>query len=140
MKTRRILTVVVPLLLLAGCSREPAHIQVQHILISFEGAIDKESVTRTMEEAEALAQEVYDLALGGSDFAALVQEYTDDQYPGIYAMANLDVQPDQGEYARSRMVQVFGDVGFGLKVDEIGMGGYDPETSPYGWHIIKRLR
>ncbi len=140
MKTGQAVMIGAALLILAGCSREPRHIEVQHILISFQGAIDKPSVTRTRAEAESLAQAVYEMALGGSDFAALVQEYTDDRFPGIYAMANLEVQPGRDEYARSGMVQVFGDVGFGLKVDEIGMGSYDPETSPFGWHIIKRLR
>ncbi len=140
MRTARTVVFLAALLTAAACGREPRRIEVQHILISFEGAINKEGLTRTRPEAETLARNVLELALGGSDFDALVREYTDDQYPGIYAMANLDVPVREGEYARARMVQVFGDVGFSLKVDEIGMGSYDPETSPYGWHIIKRLR
>jgi parvulin-like peptidyl-prolyl isomerase len=38
------------------------------------------------------------------------------------------------------MVPVFGDVGFSLKVNEIGLGEYDPKKSKYGWHIIKRIK
>ena len=38
---------------------EPEHIQVQHILIGFSGSVPGKRITRTQEEARALA---YDLA------------------------------------------------------------------------------
>jgi parvulin-like peptidyl-prolyl isomerase len=38
------------------------------------------------------------------------------------------------------MVQAFGDVGFKLEVGAVGMATFDPKTSKYGWHIIKRLK
>jgi parvulin-like peptidyl-prolyl isomerase len=124
-----------------SCKKEPDHITVQHILISFEGSIPKETVTRTKEEAEKLANEIFERAKKGEDFDALVKEYTDDTYPGVYKMANFEVEPDvdQGEYERSKMVTEFGDVSFSLSVNEIGMAEYSPEKSKYGWHIIKRL-
>ena len=37
------------------------------------------------------------------------------------------------------MVKAFGDVSFGLEVGGVGLAVYDPATSKYGWHIIKRL-
>ena len=40
---------------------------------------------------------------------------------------------------RSGMVRGFGDVAFSLEVGEIGMAKYSVGSSPYGWHIIKRL-
>lgn len=138
---------ILPLFLVAGLalsvacgSKEAEHIEVQHILISFKGSIPKPSVTRSQEEAQALAQEVFERAKKGEDFDTLVKEFTDDAYPGRYSMSNTGVQPDQGEYPRERMVAAFGDVGFRLKVGEVGMAAYDPETSPYGWHIIKRTK
>jgi len=120
---------------------EPDRITVQHILIAFQGSIPKPEVTRTREEAESLAREIYNRALSGEDFDSLVRQYTDDVHPGIYKMANTDVVPLTGEeeYSRSQMVKAFGDVGFSLPVDGIGLAVYDPETSKYGWHIIKRL-
>jgi foldase protein PrsA len=126
----------------ADNSEEPDHITVQHILIAFKGSIPKPDVTRTKEEAEKLAKEIFEKAKKGEDFDALVKEYTDDQHPGIYSMANFNVTPDtaNNEYSRSRMVPVFGDVGFSLKVNEIGLGEYDPKKSKYGWHIIKRIK
>jgi hypothetical protein len=123
-------------------SEEPDHITVQHILIAFKGSIPKPDVTRTKEEAEKLAKEIFERAKKGEDFDALVKEYTDDQHPGIYSMANFNVTPDTAnqEYSRSQMVQVFGDVGFTLEVNGIGLGEYDPQKSKYGWHIIKRIK
>jgi parvulin-like peptidyl-prolyl isomerase len=77
----------------------------------------------------------------GEDFAALVQEMTNDSYPGIYRLSNTGVAPQAAdEYPRGRMVPAFGDVGFRLGVGEIGMASFDSRTSPYGWHIIKRLQ
>jgi parvulin-like peptidyl-prolyl isomerase len=125
-----------------SCKKEPKNVTVQHILIAFKGSIPKETVTRTREEAEKLALEIFERARTGEDFDSLVKEYSDDQYPGVYGMSNFNVEPDQdlGESPRSRMVKAFGDVSFKLSVDGIGLAEYDPEDSKYGWHIIKRIK
>jgi hypothetical protein len=122
-------------------SEEPNWVTVQHILISFKGAIPKPSVTRTKEEAKKLAEEVFARAQKGEDFDALVKKYTDDEYPGIYRMSNKGIPPDptRQEFPRERMVKGFGDVSFSLPVGGIGMAKYDSEKSKYGWHIIKRI-
>lgn len=121
---------------------EPDRVEVQHILISFKGAIPDDKVTRTRGEAEALAKELFARAKANEDFDALVKEYTDDQHPGIYRISNTGISPDavNKEYSREKMVKAFGDVSFSLKVGEIGIANYDPATSKYGWHIIKRLK
>lgn len=126
----------------AAISDEPERVEVQHILISFKGAVPDEKVTRTQEAAEILAKELLERAKSGEDFDALVKEYTDDQHPGIYRMSNVGIPPDAAgqEFSRERMVKAFGDVSFSLKVNEIGMANYDPVASKYGWHIIKRLK
>jgi parvulin-like peptidyl-prolyl isomerase len=120
---------------------EPDRVAVQHILISFKGAIPKPTVTRTREEAQKLAQELFERAKKGEDFNSLVKQFTDDEYPGIYRMSNIGITPDRGkeEYPRAGMVKAFGDVSFSLPVDGIGMAEYDPKESKYGWHIIKRI-
>lgn len=122
------------------------YIKVQHVLISFAGAGTK--ATRTKEEAKALADEVLAKAKAGDDFDALVTEFTDDSPPGIYAMSNTGITPDPAAeqelgmqvYPREGMVPAFGDIGFNIAVGEIGMAEFDPASSPYGWHIIKRLK
>ncbi|MCX6562780.1 MAG: aminopeptidase P N-terminal domain-containing protein [Candidatus Aminicenantes bacterium] len=120
---------------------EPDWVAVQHILIAFKGSIPEPKVTRTSEEALALAMEIFERAKKGEDFDALVKKYTDDEYPGIYRMTNFGVTPnkEKKEYPRAGMVRSFGDVGFTLAVGGVGMAVYDPVRSKYGWHIIKRL-
>ena len=41
--------------------------------------------------------------------------------------------------AYSQTVPAFGNVGFKLAVGEIGIADYDPKTSPFGYHVIKRV-
>jgi len=124
-----------------NAAEEPDRIAVQHVLIAFKGSIPKPSVTRSKDEAEKLAREVLERAQKGEDFAALVKECTDDEYPGIYRLANKGITPDERkqEYPRQAMIKSFGDVGFSLPVDGIGMAEYHPLNSKYGWHIIKRI-
>ncbi|MBM3297843.1 MAG: hypothetical protein FJY83_09640 [Candidatus Aminicenantes bacterium] len=127
---------------LAARAEEPQRITVQHILIAFKGSLPDGNVTRTQKEAETLVKQLLDRIKKGEDFDALVKAYTNDQHPGIYSMSNIGVTPDQSkpEYPRDRMVKGFGDASFALKVGEVGVAAYDPKTSPYGWHIIKRLK
>jgi len=118
------------------------HIEVQHVLIGFQGTIPGKTVTRTMAEAEKLANEVLAKARKGEKMDDLVQKYTDDQFPGVYDLANNGVTPDKSkqEFPRSGMVKGFSDAAFGLSVGNVGIANYDPKTSPFGWHIIKRLK
>jgi len=117
---------------------EPDHIQVAHVLISFAGAGTE--ATRSKADAEKLANDVLARAKKGEDFHKLIKELSDDSGDGVYGMANVKAKPNPGEYPRQGMVAAFGDVGFKLEVGGIGMSNFDPRTSPYGWHIIKRLK
>ncbi len=117
---------------------EPDHIQVAHVLISFAGAGTE--ATRSKAEAEKLAGDVLARAKKGEDFHKLIKELSDDSGDGIYGLANTKAKPNAGEYPRQGMVAAFGDVGFALEVGGIGMSGWDPRKSPYGWHVIKRLK
>jgi parvulin-like peptidyl-prolyl isomerase len=117
---------------------EPERITLQHILISFAGAGTR--ATRTREEAEELAAETLARAQRGEEFGELVKALTDDSFPGIYRLCNNGITPQANdEYRRGGMVPAFGDVGFALEAGDIGMSTFDPRSSPYGWHIIKRL-
>ena len=119
---------------------EPEHIQVQHCLISFTGKLPGKNVSRSQEEAKKLAYDILARAKKGEDFDALVKQHTDDQHPGIYGMANKGVSPASGEYPRQGMVAAFGDVGFKLKVGDVGIADFDEKASPYGYHVIKRVK
>jgi hypothetical protein len=124
----------------SGGAAEPEHIQVQHCLISFAGKLPGKNITRTQDEAKKLAYDILARAKKGEDFDALVKQHTDDQHPGIYGMSNKGVAPVAGEYPRTQMVPAFGDVGFKLKVGEVGISDYSESTSPFGWHVIKRVK
>ena len=106
-------------------------ITVQHVLISFQGAPRMTNVTRSRDEAKALAEKVWDKAISGADFKGLMAAHSNDTGPGEYPMT---------KGTRAQMVKGFGDVGFRLKVGEIGVAPWDANASPFGWHIIKRVK
>jgi hypothetical protein len=122
--------------------KEPDMITLQHVLIGFRGSLPGKQVQRNKDDAKIMAEEIFKRAKAGDDFDSLVKQYTDDTHPGIYTIANHGVAADlaKGVYPRGGMVPAFGDVGFSLKVGEIGMAPYDSGRSPYGWHIIKRIK
>ncbi|HYQ89019.1 MAG TPA: peptidylprolyl isomerase [Candidatus Binatia bacterium] len=118
----------------------PQHVKVQHILIGFVGSVPGKAITRSKEEAKTLAYQILERARKGEDFDELVRKYTDDSPPGIYGMAGAGVAPGAGEYSRGGMVPAFGNVGFSISPGNIGIADYDATASPFGWHIIKRLK
>lgn len=120
---------------------EPDRIVVQHILISFQGAA-RSKQTRSKDDAKALAQELLGRVKNGENFVELMKRYSDDPGPGEYGMANngVMVRDPEKEFPRRGMVPAFGNTGFKLEVGEIGLADHDPQTSPFGWHIIKRVK
>jgi parvulin-like peptidyl-prolyl isomerase len=117
----------------------PDRVTVRHILISFKGTRTK--ATRSMEEAKVLAGQLLDVVKKGEDFAALMKAHSDDTGPGVYTMANHGTPGSPpAVYPRSQMAKAFGDVAFSLDVNGIGMADFDPARSPFGWHIIQRIR
>lgn len=119
---------------------EPERVKVQHILIAFKGTLPGQNVERSADDAKKLAMEVFEKAKAkDADFEALVKQYSEDRPPGVYEMTNSGVQATAGAFPREGMVPAFGNVGFKLKVGEVGIAEFDPQTSPFGYHIIKRL-
>ncbi|MBI1850761.1 MAG: peptidylprolyl isomerase [Planctomycetes bacterium] len=119
--------------------KEPDHVWVQHILISFAGRLPKE--TRTKEEARELAIEVLARARGGENFDQLVMRYTQDQRPGKYWLANKGVQPDKSkqEFVRDKINPALS-IGFSLSPGNIDLVNFDPDTNNAGYDIVKRLQ
>ncbi len=111
-------------------------IEVQHQLVAFAGTGTK--ATRSRDEAEQLAAELWARIGAGEGFDQLVTDFTDDSPPGIYSMTMGAPQP--GVLPRKQMAAAFGDVGWRLDVGEFGVAEYAPGVSPFGWHIIKRTR
>jgi parvulin-like peptidyl-prolyl isomerase len=128
----------------AALAAKPEHnaaeIQVQHLLVAHNQA-GIPGVTRSPAEAEALAAELYAKVLAGEDFDALVNAHTNDSHPGIYGMTMQGAgDRSRNVYPRRGMVAAFGDVGWRLEVGQVGVAVWDQRSSPYGWHIIKRLQ
>lgn len=102
-------------------------ITVQHVLIAFQGA-QRATVTRTKDEAKVLAQKVWTEARSGINFKDLMAMHSTDSGPGEYEMG------------RNEMVPGFREMAWRLEVDEIGVAPFHQTESPYGWHIIKRIK
>jgi parvulin-like peptidyl-prolyl isomerase len=95
-----------------------------HILIQYKGSERADStITRTKEEARALAAELSKRAKGGEDFAALAEKYSD----GPSASRGGDV----GVFPAGRMVPEFSKATAALEVGGIS----DPVESPF---VIRR--
>lgn len=106
----------------------PDAIAAQHVLVAYKGAKGAAaSITRSKADAKKRAEEALAKAKGGTDFSAVVAEYSED--PG-----SKDRQGSLGKFTREKMVKPFADAAFALKVDEIS----GVVESPSGFHIIKR--
>jgi len=130
----------------AAPPRQPRRVTYDHILITFKGAHKRVSSSLTREQAEALAKSLFErLEAGVVDWNAAKAEYTADRGMktgaplGPYVMVNDGVQYAAGEIPRANAARGLGDLVFFLKVGEIGLVEYDPKTSEYGWHIVKRI-
>ncbi|MEQ1632006.1 MAG: family 16 glycoside hydrolase [Planctomycetota bacterium] len=117
--------------LMQKAERSDDAITVQHILISFQGAPRMQGVTRSKDEAKVLAENLWNKAQAGADFATLMKAHSNDPGAGEYPMTKA---------TRGTMVKAFGDVGFRLEVGEIGVAPWNATSSPYGWHVIKRVK
>jgi hypothetical protein len=118
-----------------------AQVTFQHCLVGVSG--HGTQATRDAAEAELLAAEIYARARGGEDFDLLVKNHTDDAHPGIYVLTHAP-EPAPGVYSRQQMVPAFGDTAWRLAVGEVGVAAFDGDApapkSPFGWHLVKRLK
>jgi hypothetical protein len=111
-------------------------VELAHILVSFTGAPRIKVENRTLEQAEQRAAELLARVQAGEDFDAVRVANSDDK-GASYTLSNNDAPGTSG---RGEMVKSFGDVGWRLAVGEIGVAPHDAKKSPFGWHIIKRVK
>lgn len=109
---------------------EKGPVSVLHVLIGFKdapAARDPKAKARSKEDAAKLVQEVLTKAKSGTDFKALMKEYSED--PGSKDSGRpYDVTAD------APMVEPFKKLSLRLKENEIGV-----VKTPFGYHVIKRL-
>jgi parvulin-like peptidyl-prolyl isomerase len=107
-------------------------VRTSHIVIGYEGSSiarsnQKKKITRTKEEALALARElVIEARKPGADFAALAREHSD----GPTGPQGGDL----GVFARGQYLPEFEKASFALKKGEIS----DVVETVYGFHVILR--
>ena len=100
--------------------------EASHILFSYAGATSANpTVTRTKEEALALAQEIKQKIDAGGNFAALAKEHSDG--PSGAEGGSL------GSFTRERMVPAFSAAAFNLAQGQVTA----PVETAFGYHLIK---
>jgi membrane-associated protease RseP (regulator of RpoE activity) len=127
---------------------EPESVMVQHVLIAFgDRASTPAGKKRTLEEARKIAEDVLSKAKNGADFDALVKTYSEDagsvsKTPaGSYTiMQDGKPKPTADARAWSEWVPGFSALSFALEVGDVAMTTPDPELSPFGFHVIKRVK
>ena len=114
----------------AAAADAPAQIEASHILVSYQGATRaKPTVTRTREEARALATQLAARAREpGTDFAALARDVSDGP-SGVEG----GVLP---RFGRQQMVKPFSDAAFALRPGEIS----GVVETNFGFHVIQRTQ
>ncbi len=141
-------TLALALTFAAGCGedgvvnpppQDPQHIAVRYILIGFKGSVPGVIITRSKDEAEVLANEVYTRAVGGEDFVDLTETYSDSPSQDTVYAANYGVMLRLGEYQRNTLAKAFGDCAFSLVPDSIGLAPWDSTNSSFGWYVIERI-
>jgi len=143
--------------LLARPELDLDEVTVQHCLVAVRNSGpfgDKPSLSHL--EAEEVAANILAEVRKGSDFRMLVLRNTYDHIysesePGVLRMlrpadpASLissrpKLDPDKGDFYRDQMTRWFYMAAWRLEVGEIGVIEKSGENSPYGFHIIKRLK
>lgn len=111
-----------------GAQAAGERVTASHILIAYKGALRaRPNVTRSKEEAQALAQKLRQEAAKGEDFGKLAVSHSDDPS----AQRN---QGSLGSFERQAMVKPFSDAAFDLEPGQIS----DVVETPFGFHVIKR--
>ncbi len=125
--------------------KEPDVVTIQHCLIGFKGA-GRSAATRTKDEAIKLAESIASRGKAGDDFGAMVKEHTEDpgskanDPPGSYTLTNTGAAEVKGATSRGGMVVGFGSLAFALEIGEVAIVPYDVKLSPFGYHVMKRIK
>ncbi len=93
----------------------------------------EEASFELQKQAQTLQQEL----LAEVDAKTLTMDQAREQYMETMKALQAELASVQW-WSRGDMVPAFGDVGFTLQVGEVGMAPFDAQSSPFGFHIIKR--
>lgn len=96
-------------------------VSARHILFKVDEKADEELVA----QKKKLADDIYQKAKQGEDFAELAKQYSEGP--------TKEKGGDLGTFPKSRMVKPFADKAFSMQAGEIS----EPVRTRFGWHIIK---
>ncbi len=99
------------------------HILIPTVNLQNGVALSAEEITA----AKQLSEDLYQQILGGADFDALMQQYSQD--------GGLKANPDGYVFKAGEMVEAFYNGVVALEIGAVGA----PVESPFGYHIIKRM-
>lgn len=106
----------------------PERIKASHILIAYQGARRAQpGVTRSRQQARALARRVLERLCAGASFAEMVRQYSDE--PGAAERAG-----SLGWFRHGVMVKRFADAAFALLPGELSA----VVETEFGFHVIQR--
>jgi peptidyl-prolyl cis-trans isomerase D len=100
----------------------PKTVEARHILIR----LPADAAPEAVDKARAKIQDVLKMAREGKDFAALAQQYSEDE--GTRSQGGA-----LGAFPREAMVQPFADTAFALEAGQIS----EPVRTRFGLHVIK---
>ncbi|MFZ7126031.1 MAG: SurA N-terminal domain-containing protein [Desulfobacterales bacterium] len=100
---------------------KPESVEARHILLKVDPNADDE----TVESVRKKAEDIYEKAQGGEDFAELAKAHSEGP--------TRDAGGYLGSFARGAMVKPFEDQAFSMEPGEIGA----PVRTQFGWHVIK---
>lgn len=125
-QTSDILTAPYGYVIARRCPVEKAH--TRHILIRFSGARNAgEEITRSRDEARALAERLRAEIEGGADFASVAREHSED--------GSADEGGDVGTLGRGRLAAAYEQAAFALAPNAIA----PVVETEFGFHVIQRL-
>lgn len=111
----------------AAVAAAKPRISAHHIVIFYQGSMRApRTVTRSREEARALASKLRQDILGGADFERVAKEHSED--PSAAYGGSL------GSFDAETMVKSFSDAAFALKPGQLS----DVVETPFGFHVIRR--
>ncbi|MGE5258232.1 MAG: SurA N-terminal domain-containing protein [Hyphomicrobiales bacterium] len=100
----------------------PKTVEARHILIR----LPADATAEAVEKARAKIEDILKKARAGQDFAALAQQYSEDEQTKSKGGA-------LGAFSKEAMVQPFADAAFALQPGQIS----EPVRTRFGWHLIK---
>ncbi|MBI3820602.1 MAG: hypothetical protein HY286_18070 [Planctomycetes bacterium] len=114
------------------------HVTVTQIVISFKDVAGTKA-TRTKEEAEKLANELFTKAQGNSEPFAALRKQTDEAGTPIFNICLGKEKKSPNDKLRSEVPAAVGDAAFQMQPNDVKLIPYDAAKAPGGFYIIKRM-